>query len=275
MSTDTTDQQPSSLVCRDVTIAIAGRVLVDGLEFQIGPGDFVAVLGPNGVGKTLSLLSIAGLRNTERGEIEVGGDALRDLRRPAIARRLGLMLQHQSDPFPSSVLETALLGRHARNGIWHWETAEDRELARSVLRRVDLAGLEQRAAATLSGGERRRLALATLLMQDPALMLLDEPLNHLDPQHRFTVLACLAQLCRQGKAVMASLHDTMLAEQYASHALLLHGNGRWYFGPASEMLTEERLQDLYQTPFATVRHAGRRLLLPVAPPDLTIGNPAQ
>ena len=254
------------LSCSGLTVAVAGRTLVDGLELQLEAGNFIAMLGPNGVGKTLTLLTLAGLRPAAAGQVHLGGTELGQLPRGSVARDLGMLLQHQSDPFPTSVLEMALLGRHAQAGIWHWESPADIELARDALRAVDLHGLEQRAAVSLSGGERRRLAMATLLTQDPQLYLLDEPLNHLDPQHRFMVLDCLASLCAGGKAVIASLHDPMLAARYASHVLLLYGDGRWAFGTREELLTTARLAALYQTPFASLNHDGQTVLFPIAPP---------
>ncbi|MGI9329741.1 MAG: ABC transporter ATP-binding protein [Gammaproteobacteria bacterium] len=274
MQDDAPVDQAALLTTADLAITVAGRRLVDALHLTVHAGQFIAVLGPNGVGKTLTLLTLAGLREADRGDIHLGGTRLRQLSRPVIARRLGLMLQHQTDPFPTSVLETTLLGRHARNGIWGWETSADRRLARDTLERVDLAGFEGRTAATLSGGERRRLALATLLMQDPQLLLLDEPLNHLDPQHRFAVLACLTELCAGGKAVIASLHDPMLAAQYASHVLLLHGDGSWFFGPSTQLLNQAHLEALYDTPFVEIHHGTRQLLMPVAPDNLTPGRSA-
>jgi len=274
MHADTTLKMTALLRTEDLAITIANRHLVEALTLSVHPGQFIAVLGPNGVGKTLTLLTLAGLRNPDRGDIYLGDSRLSQLSRPVIARRLGLMLQNQADPFPTSVLETTLLGRHARNGIWGWETSADRRLARDTLAQVDLSGLEERTAATLSGGERRRLALATLLMQDPDLLLLDEPLNHLDPQHRFAVLACLTELCTGGKAVIASLHDPMLAAQYASHVLLLHGDGSWFFGASSELLNQAHLEALYDTPFVAVHHGTRQLLMPIAPDNLTPGRNA-
>lgn len=253
------------LSCAGLTVCVPDKTLVRELSLTIRAGDFVAMLGPNGVGKTLTLLTLAGLRAAAAGEIRLAGVPLAQASRPQIARRLGMMLQHQADPFPTSVLETALLGRHAQTGMWHWQTAGDIAAARHALREVDLQDLEARAASTLSGGERRRLALATLLTQDPEVLLLDEPLNHLDPQHRFMVLECLAQRCNHGKAVIASLHDPALAARYASHALLMHGDGRWAFGTAADLLTAERLAALYQTPFTALAHDGHTLLFPVAP----------
>lgn len=262
-----TPQTPvkAALNCSGVTVTVAGRTLVTELELAVQPGEFVALLGPNGVGKTLTLLTLAGLREPAGGKIELGGQPVDDLTRGQIARALGMLLQHQADPFPTTALETALLGRHAQTGIWHWQSAGDIDAARRSLEVMDLGGLEDRAAGTLSGGERRRLALATLLTQDPVAMLLDEPLNHLDPQHRFMVLDCLATLCNQGKAIIASLHDPMLAARYASHALLLHGDGRWDFGSAADMLTVDKLETLYQTPFASLVHDGQTVLFPMAP----------
>jgi len=272
MQADSNVSEATLLSTTDLAITIAGRRLVTALNLTVHAGQFIAVLGPNGVGKTLTLLTLAGLREPDQGNIHLGDTRLCQLSRPVIARHLGLMLQHQADPFPTSVLETTLLGRHARNGIWGWETPADRSLARDTLARVDLAGFEERTAATLSGGERRRLALATLLMQDPTLLLLDEPLNHLDPQHRFAVLACLRELCASGKAVITSLHDPMLAAQYASHVLLLHGDGSWFFGPSSQLLDQAHLEALYDTPFVAVHHGARQLLMPVAPDNLTPGR---
>ncbi|UCG72022.1 MAG: ABC transporter ATP-binding protein [Chromatiales bacterium] len=265
MSPGQRDAPTKPLSCTELDVAVAGRRLVHSLSLTVEPGSFIAMLGPNGVGKTLTLLTLAGLRPASAGRVSLGGTELAALPRSRVARELGMMLQHQSDPFPTTLLETALLGRHAQTGLWHWESPADIEAARTALRAVDLQGLEQRAAVSLSGGERRRLAMATLLTQDPQLLLLDEPLNHLDPQHRFMVLDCLARLCDAGKAVVASLHDPMLASRYASHALLLHGDGRWAYGPADELLTTDRLESLYQTPFACVDHGGQTVLFPVAP----------
>jgi iron complex transport system ATP-binding protein len=236
---------------------------VTGLELRVAPGDFIALLGPNGVGKTLTLLTLAGLRAAAAGDVRLAGAPVAGLTRQSIARRLGMLLQHQSDPFPTTVLETALLGRHASRGLWRWETAQDRERARAALRAMDLSELEQRAADTLSGGERRRLAMAMLIAQDPEVLLLDEPLNHLDPQHRLTLLDCVASLCGAGKAAIASLHDPWLAAQYASHVLMLYGDGRWRFGPTPTVLTAELLGELYGTPFTRVQHGDQPVYFPL------------
>ena len=239
-----------------LTIRVGNRILVRDLAIHVMPGTLIALLGPNGVGKTLTLHALAGLRPAESGTVQLRGTDIYQLNQRERALRLGLLLQEQDDPFPTTVMETALMGRHARLGLWQWETAEDQVTSRQALEQMDLAGMEERLGSTLSGGERRRLGLATLLVQDPDVLLLDEPLNHLDPSHQFAVLAVLRRQAAEGKAILASLHDPVLAARHFDAALLLHGDGRWQLGPVTEMLTAATLSELYSVPFERYRRDG-------------------
>jgi iron complex transport system ATP-binding protein len=258
------------LEAEQLDIRVGQRLLVRQLSLSAQPGALIALLGPNGVGKTLTLHTLAGLRPARHGGVRVRGSDLRLLGQRERALRLGLLLQEQEDPFPTTVLETALVGRHARLGLWQWETAEDHALARDALRVMDLEGMDERLSGTLSGGERRRLGLATLLVQDPDVLLLDEPLNHLDPRHQFALLGTLRRLAGDGQAVIASLHDPVLAARYFDTALLLHGDGRWQMGPVGQLLTAAVLSELYSVPFERYRHEagdGPSVVLPVPGSD--------
>lgn len=243
---------------------MANRTLVADLRLDIPAGSFVGVLGPNGVGKTLTLLTLAGLRDPAEGHVELNGDRLASLERRTIARRLGLLLQNHSDAFPITVIESALMGRHPRLGFWQRESMSDLAIARRALTEMDLEDLEQRLITTLSGGERRRLALATLLVQDPEILLLDEPTNHLDPLHKITVLKRMQSFANDGRIVMACMHDPDLVARYAHCVLLMHGDGTWQFGKRDEMLTEQNLEYLYHTPFSSFSGEGRNVFLPTA-----------
>lgn len=251
------------LEARGLAVVAGRRRLVDGLDLALQPGEALAVLGPNGVGKTLTLQTLAGLRKPAAGEVRVGGRPLAAWPRRALARRLGLLPQGTEDPFPATVMEEALIGRHPHLGFWQWESARDLALAREALAEVDLAGLETRSLDTLSGGERRRLAVATLLVQDPAAWLVDEPTNHLDPQHRIGVMRLLAARARAGRGVVVTLHDVNLAARWCERCLLLFGDGSWALGPADEILTEEAVSRLYQLEVERVEVRGRRLFLPL------------
>jgi iron complex transport system ATP-binding protein len=133
--------------------------------------------------------------------------------------------------FGSTVLETALTGRHPHLGRWDWESTRDAELARGALRAVGLAGMEERQIHTLSGGERQRLAIATLLTQAAPLYLLDEPLSHLDLNHQMAVLELFAGTARDcGAGVIMVLHDPALAHRFCDRALLVYGDGQTRLG---------------------------------------------
>ena len=246
------------LECRGIDISVESRTLVRGLSLKLGGGSLLAVLGPNGCGKSLSLHTLAGLRLPEAGEILVAGRPLAAWRRSALARELALLPQNVEDPFPASVMQTVLLGRHPHIPRWQWESAADLAIASQALAAVGLAGYEERDILTLSGGERRRAALAAVLAQTPRIFLLDEPTNQLDPNHQLEALRLLRQRADAGAAVITTLHDPNLAERFADDALLLGRNGDWQCGPVADILTSPHLSALYDTRFETAQIGGRR-----------------
>jgi iron complex transport system ATP-binding protein len=240
-----------------LTVVVGGRRVCAAIDGEVRAGEVLAVLGPNGAGKTTLLATLAGLREPASGRVALSGDDLRVLPRRRIAQRLGIMLQHTDDPFPATVLETALIGRHPHIGLWMWESAEDVARARAALAAVDLAGFEEREVATLSGGERRRLAAAMVLVQDPQVFLLDEPTDGLDPRHAAQSLAAFRALADSGRCVVIALHDVDEAARICDRVLLLFGDGQTLFGPAAEVLTPANLERLYGVPHAAIEHAGR------------------
>jgi iron complex transport system ATP-binding protein len=239
----------TSLRCENLDIAVPGRDLVNGLSMTASAGHFLGILGKNGAGKTTTLHILAGLATADRGSILLDERPMRDWTRREVALNLGLLMQNYEDPFSSTVMETVLIGRHPHLGFWQWEDEEDRELAREALRMLAMDDLESRAVDTLSGGERRRLAVATVLAQDPTVFLLDEPTNHLDPQYVRDVLTLFRRHADNGRTVIASLHDVNAAARYCDRCLLLFGDGRWLEGPADEVLTEDNLEALYGIEF--------------------------
>lgn len=238
-----------------------GRTLVENLDLQVTSGDVLAVLGQNGAGKTRTMHTLAGLLAADSGRVELGGQPLETLKRQEVARRTALLPQYVDDVFPATVMETVLIGRHPHIGPLELESAKDREIALRSLQLMDLEGFADRDIATLSGGERRRVAIAQVLTQTPQLYLLDEPTNHLDPQHQLDVLKVFAAQAQNGAAVIANLHDVNLAVRFATRCLLLYGDGRWSSGDTSDVLDERRLTDLYGTPMEAVRWRERNIFM--------------
>ncbi|MDE2049434.1 MAG: ABC transporter ATP-binding protein [Gammaproteobacteria bacterium] len=253
--------QACTLATRDIEVAAGARRLVTGLSLQFRPGEFVAILGRNGSGKTLTLHTLAGLRRPQAGAVYLDGAAMESLSRRAVALRLGLLAQDVEESFVTTALEAVLVGRHPHLKLWQWETAEDELIARQALTAVDLEQFAERRTDTLSGGELRRVAVAALLVQEPAVFLLDEPSNHLDPAHLLGILGLFKELCAGGRTVIATLHDPTVAARFADRVVLLHGDGRWADGPACELLTAERLSELYLSPMLQLEKDGRRIFV--------------
>ena len=251
----------SGLRADQLSVQVGTRTLVNELSVDFAPGEVVAILGCNGAGKTLTLHTLAGLRVPQSGSVYLDGTALGLLRRRQIALRLGFLPQDLEDAFVTTVLEMVLIGRHPHLSLWQWETAADERIAHESLAAVDLANFTERRTDTLSGGEQRRVAAASLLAQRPGIYLLDEPTNHLDPHHQVAVLTVFRDLSRQGATVITTLHDPTLAARFADRVVLLFGDGRWSAGPAREMLTAANLSDLYRSPMIEIEQAGRRVFV--------------
>jgi iron complex transport system ATP-binding protein len=234
-----------NLRAEQLTIAIGARVLCRDLDLEITPGELWGVLGCNGSGKTTLLHTLAGLASADSGKVSLGGRPLADYARREAGRSIGILLQREDREFWGSVRDYVMLGRypHARSLFgWH---ADDEAAAMNALGAFDLTALAAQAYGTLSGGERQRARLAQLWAQDPQILLLDEPLQHLDLRHQLQTLQLLREAMRTGgRAAALVLHDLAFAGR-CDRILMLYGDGRHAAGGVSEMLQPERLAELY------------------------------
>jgi len=236
----------SVLSCREMDVRIGEIRIVNGLDFDMKPGQFWGLLGPNGIGKTTLLKCLAGLDEPAAGEVQLESRVLNELPRKLLALHIGMLQQHTVYVFDSSVLQTALTGRHPHLAYWEREGATDFAKAHNALQSVGLDSFANRSVTGLSGGEARRLAFAALLVQEPEIMLLDEPTNHLDLKHQVEIMGMVDERVRQGThSAFAALHDINLAARYCSHILMLFGDGEWSAGPTADMLNENSLARLY------------------------------
>ena len=253
---------PPLLEVRHLAVSIANRRVCGSLDFTLAPGESLAILGRNGAGKSTLLSTLAGLRPAQGGQVLLCGRSHAELGALAAARHRGWLPQTRADVFASTVLETALTGRHPHLGRWEWESRADADLARAALAAVGLAGFEGRDVQTLSGGERQRLAIATLLTQAPPLYLLDEPIAHLDLNHQIATLELFAGRAREGKvACVMVLHEPGLAVRFCDRVLLLFADGSTQLC-RSEELDAATLTRLYGHPLHELRDGAHRWFIP-------------
>jgi iron complex transport system ATP-binding protein len=249
------------LETRKLRIAVPGRVLVEEFDSAVAHGEFIALLGGNGTGKSLLLRTLAGLRSADGGTVGLEGRDIGSLPRRAIAMRLGFLPQDPDAAPQGTLFDAVMLGRYAHLGFWETSGARDRQRATQALGDVGLDSLGARELATLSGGEQRRAAIARLLVQAPAVYLLDEPTNHLDPAQQIGILEQLHALTRAGSAVLASLHDPNLALRFADRLWLLSGTGKVTTISCAGLETRH-LAELYGIDYAETRLGELRFMAP-------------
>jgi iron complex transport system ATP-binding protein len=243
-----------------------GRVLFDGLSFEVRSGERWVVLGPNGAGKSSLLAALAGVFERRAGTLELDRRPMEAWSLAARADRRAWCPQFWSDPFPASVIETVRLARD-RAGSSDGSTEGDAALE-ATLRRLDLLEFAPVDVRTLSGGERQRVAIATTLLQGAPLLLLDEPASHLDLAHQRVLLALLRAHASEGGAIVASLHDLNLAWELATHVVLLDGRGDASAGPRDERMTAQRLGAVFGVSLTSVDVDDTRRFWPAASVEL-------
>jgi phosphonate transport system ATP-binding protein len=223
-----------------------GRTVgLDGIDLDLPAGEFVALIGPSGAGKSTLLRCLNGLVAPTAGDVSVdgvsvGGASTDELRR--VRARIGFVFQQFNLLRRLSVLENVLVGRLARiptfRSLLALFPAADVARAHAVLDRVGLEGLANRRVDTLSGGQQQRVAIARALVQDPRVLLADEPMASLDPALAHTVLALLRRISEEdGLTVVTSLHVLELARLYGRRVVGLRAGRVAYDGPP-EGLTE-------------------------------------
>lgn len=231
---------------RDLTINIGKQKIVDQFNLAFQPGEVWGILGCNGVGKTTLLHTLMGLRVPDCGSVLLNEMDLKKINGKKRAQKIGLLAQDTEFSFPSTVFETAMIGRYPYAKKWLGELREDIELTNQALTTMQLNNFTHRAVATLSGGEKQRLALAALLTQDPDIYLLDEPTNHLDLPQKIRILSLFRGLAEQhGKTIIMVLHNIHLLRSFCDKVIVMDFDGRCDYGDVARMLSAEHLAQIF------------------------------
>jgi len=247
------------------------REVLHDLTFAIRPARLTALIGPNGSGKTTLLRVLAGLQPVRSGRVTVGGRDAARLPDRERARLIGYLPQQHRAVFPLTVRDVVLTGRI---GLAGWRPSPADELAaEEAIRELGLAGLAARPYTTLSGGEQQRVMIARLLAQRPPVMLLDEPVAHLDLHHQTELMRRLRAWCEAGHTVVVVVHDPNLAFAWADDLVALR-DGRKFDPPAGGPLwSAEALRELFPALLDVAPVGARAAVLPPAA-EAPWGRPA-
>jgi iron complex transport system ATP-binding protein len=226
-------------------------------SFQVPRGSITAVLGPNGAGKTTLLHLALGWLEPAGGAITLFGTNLRDYSPRQRGRAQSLLPQKEPTGFEFSVLEYVLLGRAPHLKPLAAPGPQDLSVATNALDRSTILALESRSIARLSGGETQLLLLARSLTQEPQLLLLDEPMNHLDLRHRKGMLELLRSWRSEGKTAVLTTHDPQTAALLADTLILVHPGGGVASGAFGDLFTDRTLSELYGLAIRTFENDGR------------------
>ncbi len=248
-----------SLAASALAYGYPAREIGRGIELALQAGEVMALLGPNGHGKTTLLKTMLGLLPARGGSLRLDGQALETLGAGARARALGYVPQAHAGTFAFSVAEMVLMGRTAHAGLFAAPSAHDRTVARAMLERLGIAALAERPYTEISGGERQLALVARALAQEPRYIILDEPTASLDFGNQGKVMAQIRRLAAEGLGVLFTTHDPNQALRYADRVMLLRDGRALASGPAAALLTQDNLVALYGSAVEIVRDADGRL----------------
>ena len=243
-----------SLNITKLTLSTPMRCLVNELSLSVNIGERWVIIGPNGAGKSSFLKACVGL--TAHPEVTFEQKAICDYAPKNRAQRIGLLSQQSLTGFNNRTIDLVLSGSYALTTSY-WEDQNHLHVAESQLESLGLSKNMNQAVSELSGGELRRAEIARLMLQNPKVMLLDEPLNHLDlHQQKMTQDILLNHFATHNTAALWVEHDLNRARAVATNALLLKGDGNWQAGKANDLLSAENLSELLNTPLQRIGEQG-------------------
>lgn len=239
------DDRAVRLSMESVNFAYHGAPVLRGVDLQVRAGEVLALVGPNGCGKSTMLRVMARLSTPTAGRVRIDGHDTGGMPRRTLARALSLLPQSSAPPPDMLVHDMIAMGRYAHQSFLSRRSSEDETLIAQAILTMQVQSLQGRRVGELSGGQLQRCRLAMVLAQGSDILLLDEPTTYLDLKHQFSILAEVRAQAAAGKAVVVVLHDFTQASLYADRIAALHAGCVVATGTPEDVLTEDGVTEIF------------------------------
>lgn len=249
--------------CADLSIALGGRTVVDGVTLDFAPGRVTAIIGPNGAGKTSLIRALAGLLRPVGGTITLDGADIAGLSVAERARRIGYLPQNGTPAWNVTARELVGLGRFPYRSAFAAPSPQDDAAIDAAMIATDTVSLAERTVDHISGGERARVKIARVLAGTPDWILADEPLANLDPPHQRDILSLFHASAAAGTGVIVVLHQLNAAARVADDVVMVRDGRIIAAGSRSDTLDAVALQETFGMAFRIMRESGQTIILPI------------